>query len=129
MTRARGSEDGFTLIEALVAMAVLATGAVGLLTAVERHAAMARQLGDRTIARWVAENRLAEAALGLPEAAGDVDAMGALWRVTLDVSPTDDPDLMRVDVAVAAAEPAGSAPLVRMTGFQDAATLPAGDRR
>ena len=125
MTRARDGEDGFTLIEALVAMAVLATGAVGLLTAVERHAAMARQLGDRTVARWVAENRLAEVALGLAGGGEVVDAMGTSWRVTADVSPTADTDLVRVDVSVAPPE-SGGAPLVRMTGFFDAAAVPAG---
>ena len=127
MTRARDGEDGFTLIEALVAMAVLATGAVGLLIAVERHAAMARQLGDRTVARWVAEDRLAEVALGLPGGEGVVEAMGIAWRVATDVSPTADPDLVRVDVSVATPDPGvADAPLVRMTGFFDAAAMPAG---
>ena len=118
-------EAGFTLIEALVVMAVLATGAVGLLTAAERHAAMARQLGDRTIARWAAENRLAEIALGLPGGGDRVEVMGTLWRVTSAVLPTADPDLVRVDVAVAPPE-AGDGQIVRMTGFFDTSALPPG---
>ncbi|MCE0507405.1 type II secretion system minor pseudopilin GspI [Roseivivax sp. GX 12232] len=65
MTGRRDPEAGFTLIEALVAMAVLAVSAVTLLSAAERHVAQTRGLSDRIIARWVAENALVAQQLGL----------------------------------------------------------------
>ncbi len=124
MTRGRGSEDGFTLIEALVAMAVLATGAVGLLTAVERHAGMARGLGDRTVARWAAENRLTEIALGLPAGDATVTLMEIDWQVASALTATADPDLLRIDVTVAPSDGGATRePLVRMTGFVDIAAV------
>ena len=51
-------DDGFTLIETLVALAVLATGAVALLGVVEDHTGRIAGLEDRVTLRWVAENRL-----------------------------------------------------------------------
>mgnify|MGYP003325305209 CR=1 FL=1 len=59
MTDTRVSQAGFTLIETLVALAVLAVGSVTLLVGVERHAARVHGLSDRLVARWVAENALA----------------------------------------------------------------------
>ncbi len=58
-------DDGFTLIETLVALAVLATGAVALLGVVEDHTGRIAGLEDRVTLRWVAENRLAARHLGL----------------------------------------------------------------
>ncbi|WBY09406.1 type II secretion system minor pseudopilin GspI [Sphingomonas sp. 7/4-4] len=55
-----GTEAGFSLIEALVALAVLAIAAVGLMRTVESHIDSTRGLERRTAAMWVAENRLAE---------------------------------------------------------------------
>ncbi|KKK60035.1 hypothetical protein LCGC14_3028410, partial [marine sediment metagenome] len=66
----RDTEAGFTLIEALVAMAVLATSAVSLLAAVETHIGRISELERRTAARWVAENALAAQTAGLPIVAG-----------------------------------------------------------
>lgn len=63
MTRA--PDAGFTLIETLVALAVLATGAVALMGVVEDHARRIGALEDRIAMRWVAENRLAARHLGL----------------------------------------------------------------
>ena len=55
-------DDGFTLIETLVALAVLATGAVALLGVVEDHTGRIAGLEDRVTLRWVAENRLVQPA-------------------------------------------------------------------
>ena len=127
--RPRAPDAGFTLIEALVAMAVLASGAVALLTATERHASLARGLADRTLAGWAASNRLTEITLGLDPDPAPVTLLGTTWRVTAEVGPTDDPDLMRVDVAATqeATSRAGPGSAVRLTGFVDAAILE--DRR
>lgn len=115
----RDPEAGFTLIEALVAMVVLAVGAVSLLTATESHAARIGQVIDRTAARWAAEARLTELRLGLAPAEGPVESLGRSWVVLATSTPTDDPALARVTVAAAPAEAAGS-PLVILTGYLEA---------
>jgi general secretion pathway protein I len=109
-------EAGFTLLEVLVALAVLATGAVSLLVATQTHAARISQIEGRTVARWVADNRLSEVRLnvGAPPV---VEMMGQAWRVDVQRRPTDDTDLERVDIAVGTA--AEGITQFTLTGFVD----------
>ncbi len=118
MTGAR-SENGFTLIEAMVAMVILAIAAAGIIRASEAHVDTIHALEQRTAARWVAENALAEASLGI--AGPDQQAMlNWNWTARTAFSPSDDPDMRQVSVAV---REAGSAsPLVSLRGFADART-------
>src|SRR5690606_22980352 len=51
---------GFTLIEILVALAVVGVGLAALITASGRSTRDAAELRDRTYANWVARNVLAE---------------------------------------------------------------------
>ncbi len=120
----RDPEAGFTLIEALVAMTVLAVGAVSLLTATESHVARIGQVVDRTAARWAAETRLTEFRLDLVPEQGPVESLGRSWAVQAESAPTDDPALARVTVTVAPAEAEG-APLVTLTGYVEVAEEPA----
>ncbi|WP_288412779.1 type II secretion system minor pseudopilin GspI [uncultured Sphingomonas sp.] len=115
----RAGEDtqaGFSLIEAMVALAVLAIATVGLIGAVEQHIDSTRGVERRAIAMWVAENRLADLEVGTPEANGEtVDMLGRNWSVAVNRTATSDPALDRVTITVA---PAGeSAPLARLDGF------------
>ncbi len=111
-------DAGFTLIEALVAMAVLAVASAGLIRATSAHIDLIRGVEARTIAGWVAENRLVEATLpGAPPAPATVTMLGRQWAVTTTAKPSDDPDLVAVTVMVA---PAGSTqPLATLRGFRD----------
>ncbi len=118
----RDSQAGFTLIEALVAMAVLALGAVSLLSATEGHTARITALTDRIGARWVAETRLTELRLGLDTPA-TVRMMNRDWAVTETVSETTDSDLARVTVTVAPGETPDS-PLAILSSYLPAADLP-----
>jgi general secretion pathway protein I len=110
----RGAEDGFTLVETLVALAVLAVSAVAILGATEAHVARVTALQDRAAAQWAAENRLAEAVLGLDGSGGETLA-GVGVGVEIERLPTADPDLDRLRVA--ASVPPGGPVLVRLDGF------------
>lgn len=115
-TIAGRGDDGFSLIEAMVALAVLAIAAVGLMRTVESHIDSTRALERRAAAMWVAENRLAELELGAP--GGDsADMLGQRWRVAVEKARTDDPEIVRVRITVFA--PADSAPLASLDGFVD----------
>ena len=120
----QNTDAGFTLIEALVAMTVLALGAVSLLAATEGHTSRITAITDRTTARWVAENRLTELrlglGLGLGQLADQTDMMGQDWQVTTTLTPTSDPGLQRVTVAVGQANTI----LVSLNGYAETTGAP-----
>lgn len=111
-------EAGFSLIEALVALAVLAIATVGLARTIESHIDSTRGLEQRAAAMWVAENRLAELEIGSDEAARpEAGMLGARWRVAIERRRTDDPEIERVRIEVFAAT--GKSPLASLDGFVD----------
>jgi general secretion pathway protein I len=111
-----GDDRGFSLIEALVALAVLAIASVGLMRTVESHIDSTRGLERRAAAMWVAENRLAELEAGI--AGPDrVEMLGEEWKIATVRQRTDDPDIVRVRIAVNSAR--DNAGLASLDGFVD----------
>lgn len=111
-------EAGFSLIEAMVALTVLAIATVGLMRTVESHIDSTRGLERRAAAMWVAENRLAELELGPQAASGElVEMLGQRWRVAVERRRTDDPEIERVRIEVFPANE--KAPLASLDGFVD----------
>ncbi|MFZ5962161.1 type II secretion system minor pseudopilin GspI [Thalassococcus sp. BH17M4-6] len=115
----RTPDAGLTLIETLVAMAVLAVGGIGLLTAVERHAAQTAALADRIAARWVAENELSALALRLPAQPQWRRMLGRDWTVTQEARPLESSGLSAVRVAVGPADTPTPGTLVTLTGYMN----------
>ncbi|WP_213982716.1 type II secretion system minor pseudopilin GspI [Sphingomonas sp. dw_22] len=114
-------DEGFSLIEAMVALAVLAIATVGLMRTVESHIDSTRGLERRAAAMWVAENRLAEMELGARGGSGElVEMMGQRWRVAVARRHTDDPEIERVRIEVFPANE--QAPLASLDGFVDGRT-------
>lgn len=114
---------GFTLVEVLVALAVLALGLGAVLQAAAGGAATMTELRERTLAAWVAGNRLNAARLAprwpeLGSSQGQAEMAGGRWLWRLEVSATADRDLRRLRVRVwPAARPEGS-PLADQLAFQ-----------
>jgi general secretion pathway protein I len=101
MRRARA----FTLIEVLVALAILAVALAAGMRAVAQSADGATSLKMRTLALWVAQNRLAQAQLADPwpargTANGDETQAGTrlAWRET--VSDTPNPAFRKIEIIV-----------------------------
>lgn len=118
MTRAAPAADaGFSLIEALVALVILAIATVGLIGAVEQHIDSTRAMERRSAALWVAENALAELTAGARPTA-EAPMLGEAWRVAVQRRSTDDPEIVRVRVQVFARD--ARAPTVTLDGFVDA---------
>ena len=104
----------FTLLEVLVALAIFATVAAVVLTAVSRSLRNAEQLELKTLAGWIADNHLTELQLARPAAAeGDsqtrLSYAGRDWELRSQVQATGEPGLRRVTVWVARAEPGADA--------------------
>lgn len=112
----RQPDAGFTLIETLVALAVLSVSAVAILGAVQAHVARIGALETRAAASWAAETHLAELSLGLQPAA-QASVLGIGFTLAATLTPTADPDLSRVDIT--AAEGADGPIHARLTGFLD----------
>lgn len=113
--------DGFTLIEILVALAVLAIALAAMVSGVASHAANATYMRDRTLAHWVAMNKIAEVQIGRDwpatgESEGEALMADRDWHWTLTVSDTFDASVRRIEVAVRVSEEA-PAPSATLTAF------------
>lgn len=117
MSQQRTPDAGFTLIETLVALAILAMSAVSLLGATEAHIARINALETRAAAQWVAENYLAELTLGLTPNDGELQMNGVSFTVKATRTPTKDPDLVQVDIV--ARDSADGRDYGRLIGFID----------
>lgn len=97
---------GFTLLEVLVALAIFATVAGSVLTASSRSLRIAAQLEAKSMAGWIADNRIAELQLQRPTPGeGREDKVlefgGRSWETHSEIEATSDKGLRRVTVWVA----------------------------
>ncbi|WP_372835214.1 type II secretion system minor pseudopilin GspI [Puniceibacterium confluentis] len=126
MTTRRHAEAGFTLIETLVAMAILAVAGTFLLTAAERHAARTGDLSDRIAARWVGSNALSAQIVGLGMTPEWQTMLGQSWQVTTSRQSLAGSALDEINVRIAPSQGDASASIVQLRGFASQAgrTLP-----
>ena len=102
MTRRRG----FTLVEILVALAIVAVALAAGMRALAQAADSATALKARTLALWVAQNRLAAAQIATPwPALGNYTrrrhAGGRALRVARAITTTPNPAFRRIEISVA----------------------------
>lgn len=112
-------DGGFTLIEALVAMAILAVAAGGLIRASEGHIDTVARLEARAAADLVASNRVAEPDLPASAAPATVTMLGHQWQVRAATAASADPDLAAATITV---DGAGSRTTLRT--FRDKGVQP-----
>lgn len=99
---------GFTLLEVLIALAVLAIGMLAVIDTAGTSTRIDSQLRDKTFAGWVAMNELTTLRLARSWPSdtqnGDADMGGQKWHWVATFTKTSDPDLLRVDVTVSNAQ-------------------------
>jgi len=133
MRSGRGtSETGFTLVEVLVALMVVAIGLAALMVAVSGTARTSGMLRDKTIAEWIALNRLAEVRLNLTKYGqntdtGELNFANRKWHYDTRYFDTSVNSMKRVVVRVYAgdAKTKGN-PLVETVGFAGTQLAPPG---
>jgi len=113
---------GFTLLEVLVALGVLALTMAAVIKAVGSYTGNQAYLRDRTFAVWVARNILAEQQLeaawpGVGELKGTTDMGRSEWRWLARVTQTEEEELRRLDVEVQLADVDDTRPLAVLSGF------------
>lgn len=116
-------QRGFTLVEILAAVAVLAIALAAIVSGMARYADSASRLKEKTIALWVAHNRLTDVELepqwpDLGDSNGDAELAGVEWRWQMNVKETPDPQVRRITVEVRLkGADADESPLVTLAGF------------
>ena len=96
---------GFTLLEVMVALAVITLGLSAVIKTVTSTTSNTIHIRDKTFAYWVAQNQIAEIELtsGSPKPGftdGEEMLAGLTWHWTRKVEGTEDPDTNRVEVSV-----------------------------
>lgn len=97
---------GFTLIEILVALAIVAVALAAGMRAIAQSTDGASALKQRTLALWVAQNRLASAQLepavpALGERLGQALEAGAPFVYRETISGTPNPSFRKIEIVVA----------------------------
>jgi type II secretion system protein I len=125
------AQQGFTLIEVIVAMMVIGLGMLGVIQAVSQTAGNSGYLRDKTIAHWVGMNRLTEIRLqktapGIDKTSDEVEMAGRRWKWTMNVTQTPVETIRRIDISVRPSEAKEGASLASVTGFYGTAVAPPG---
>ena len=112
---------GFTLLEVMVALVIVALGLMAAFGQVNQTLTVASRLRDKTLAHWVAMNEMTRLRLS-----GEFPAIGARsdevemartnWRYTIKVVKTPVDALRRVDISIAFADRPDSV-VTTLTGF------------
>jgi general secretion pathway protein I len=101
--------SGFTLIEVMVALAIVTIGMAAVLGALSSSAETIAYLRDKSFANWVALNQIALMRISgqLPapgKSDGDVEFAGRKWHWHQEVNTMQVPGMVRMDVSVRPAD-------------------------
>jgi general secretion pathway protein I len=127
---ARAGAGGFTLIEVLAALVIVALGMLGVITAVTQTARNGTYLREKTLAHWIAMNVITEQRLqpsppDASETSDEVEFAGQRWTWQMTVTQTSVQSMRRMDVSVRPAEWPEERTLTTVTGFYGEAISPA----
>lgn len=115
MLMGRRPGQGFTLVEVMVAMAVVAVALPALLFTLYQQLDGTEYLRNRSVASWVAANRLSELRLVVAKTgsipnerlSGEARLANQDWYWWIEQEATEIPGFVRVDISVSDVEAAG----------------------
>jgi len=99
-------QKGFTLIEVLIALTILAIAMLAIVKALENTIVNQAYIQNKTTAQWVAMNKSAEISLGLlnnkpgSKLGGNTTMLNRQWYWQALVTKTNTPNINRVNVYV-----------------------------
>lgn len=100
---------GFTLIETVVALMIVALGMTAVYMQIGQYASNAIILQDKTLASWIGSNFVTELSLAadwpeIGDSDEEIEYANRLWLVTIVITETEVENLRRADVSVALAD-------------------------
>ncbi len=118
----RHNSRGFTLLEIMVALAVLALAMGALIKTASDFTSNQTYLRDRTMTAWVARNVLVQYQLDnqwprVGEKEGTLKMGWQEWEWLADISQTEEEQLRRIDVEVRALDSEDDDPITVLSGF------------
>lgn len=101
----RSFQRGFTLVEVLVAVAIVAIALAAGSRAAGTLLDNAQRLSDVTLAQWCADNRLVDMKLAkqfpdVGQTSFDCEETGKVFKVTMVVRPSFNPNFRVIDTSV-----------------------------
>lgn len=101
----RQHNSGFTLLEVMVALTIIALGMAAVIKTVASTTVNSAYLRDKSFAYWVAQNQMAELELTAAKPKigftdGNEKLAGVTWYWTRKIDGTEDPDTKRVEISV-----------------------------
>jgi general secretion pathway protein I len=106
----------------MIALAVVSIGLVAASSSIAQLTSNGVYLRDKTMAHWIAMNKLAELRLGqawpaVGKTDDDIDYGSQTWHWTAEVTETQVENLRRVDLTVARKDKNGERLVAKLAGF------------
>ncbi len=113
---------GFTLLEVMVALFIVAVAMGGAIKVIENSAQNTSRMVDKTFANWIALNKITELRLAkewpkLGKVKGESEMSDRKWKWEQNTIKTDDEKVKRVELSVWGEVDKDINPFVTVVGF------------
>jgi len=126
---------GFTLLEVLVAMAILSLGMIAVFSGMSQSLSVTTRLRDKTLANWIATNRITELQVTgeYPKAGNQRDQVEMAhmeWVYDMKITNIPQIEMRRIDITVSFADSPDDilATMIGFIGPQATETTTAGEQ-